>query len=152
MQIIATFEYSAFLEIAISELEAHGMTSIYAVPLEQRRKEPRLMDSIHRADGLSFIDKGFIFAFMFATVGASKGYVWAWGPVICGLLGAAAGFAFGALISWVIYLFSKQKKTRWLRGGKKGEVVLVVQCRDELTSLAEDILWDHKALGLAVTK
>lgn len=152
MQIFATFEYSTFVEIAITELEAKGVTAIYAVPLDLRKKEPRLLDSIHRADGLSFIDKGMIFAFMFGTIGASKGFVWQGGPIIWGVAGAILGFLIGVSLSWFIYLLKRNKNQLQLKKGKKGEVILIVTCEDHLASVIEDILWDHKALGLARTK
>ncbi|RNB85275.1 hypothetical protein EDM59_12790 [Brevibacillus nitrificans] len=150
MQILATFEYSTLLEIAITELEEKGIKAIYAVPLDLRKKEPRLLDSIHRADELSFIDKGMIFAFMFGTIGASKGFVWQGGPIIWGAAGAILGFLIGVSLSWFIYLLKRNKNE--LQKGKKGEVILIVQCEDNQATVVEDILWDHKALGLARTR
>ncbi|MCY9662656.1 hypothetical protein P5G65_22680 [Paenibacillus chondroitinus] len=152
MQIIATFEYSNFIEIAITELEEKGITAIYAVPLDLRKKEPRLLDSIHRADGLSFIDKGMIFAFMLATIGASKGFVWQGGPIIWGIVGAVLGFLLGVVLNWLIYLLKREKNQLQLKKGKRGDVVLIVTCEDHQVSVVEDILWDHRAFGLAITK
>ncbi|MDG0809976.1 hypothetical protein [Cohnella rhizosphaerae] len=120
MQIFATFDYSTFLELAITELESKGAASIYAVPLDLRKEEPRLMDSLHRADGLSFVDKGAVLAFMFATIGASKGFVWAWGPVIWGLIGAGTGFALGVAINGLIYLRTRRKNHAARLKGKRG--------------------------------
>ncbi|QRG70708.1 hypothetical protein [Brevibacillus choshinensis] len=152
MQIFVTFEYSTLLEIAITELEEKGITEIYAVPLDPRKKHPRLLDSIHRSDGLSLVDKGMVLAFMFATIGATKGFVWDWGPVIWGLIGAAAGFITGVLLNWIIYLLKRHKNERELKKGKTGEVILIVTCEENNVSVVEDILWDHQALGLAITK
>lgn len=152
MQILATFEYSTFLEIAISELKEKGITAIYAVPLDLRKKEPRLLDSIHRADGLSFIDKGMIFAFMFSTICASKGFVWRGGPIVWGIAGAFIGFAFGVALNWAIYLLKRNKNQLEIKKGKKGEVILIVTCEDSQAEVVEDILWDHRAFGLARTK
>ncbi|CAI6066142.1 hypothetical protein [Cohnella sp. JJ-181] len=152
MQIFATFDYSTFLELAITELESHGITSIYAVPLDLRKEEPRLMDSLHRADGFSFMDKGMVLAFMFATVGASKGFVWTWGPVIWGIIGGAVGFTLGVAINGLLYLRTRRRNRTALLKGKRGDVILVVTCEEEQASLASDILWDHRALGLAKTK
>ncbi|ANS74375.1 hypothetical protein AWM70_07090 [Paenibacillus yonginensis] len=140
MQIFATFEYTSLLEIAISELEEKGITEIYAVPLDLRKQEPRLMDSIHRADGLSFIDKGMVFAFMLSTIGASKGFVWPGGPIIWGLAGAVTGFTFGILVNWVIYLAKRHKNQTEIRKGKKGDVILIVTCEENQISVVEDIL------------
>ncbi|RNB78779.1 hypothetical protein EDM56_30370 [Brevibacillus fluminis] len=152
MQIFATFEYSTFIEIAITELEEKGITAIYAVPLDLRKKEPRLLDNIHRADGLTFIDKGMVFAFLLGTIGASKGFVWQGGPIIWGIAGAILGFLIGVSLNWFIYLLKRNKKQLQLKKGKKGEVILIVTCEDNLASAVEDILWDHKALGLARTR
>ncbi len=152
MQILATFEYSTFLEIAITELETKGITSIYALPLDLRKKEPRLLDTIHRADGMSFIDKGMIFAFLLSTVGASKGFVWPGGPVIWGIAGATLGFIIGITLSGVMYLIKKNKKQLQIKKGNKSEVILIVTCEDDQASVVEDILWDHKALGMAMAK
>lgn len=152
MQILATFEYSTILEIAITELEAKGITSIYALPLDLRKKEPRLLDTIHRADGMSFIDKGMIFAFLLSTIGASKGFVWPGGPVIWGLAGAFLGFVIGVALSGVMYLIKRNKNQLQIKKGKKSEVILIVTCEDSQVSVVEDILWDHKALGMAIAK
>ncbi len=152
MQILATFEYSTLLEIAITELEAKGITSIYALPLDLRKKEPRLLDTIHRADGVSFIDKGMIFAFLLSTIGASKGFVWPGGPVIWGIAGALIGFIIGVALSGIMYLIQRNKNQLQVNKGKKSEVILIVTCEDNQVSVVEDILWDHKALGMAMAK
>jgi len=153
MQIFATFEYSGLLEIAVSELKVHGVNDIYAVPLDVRREAPRAIDSLHRADGMSFVDKGFILAFMFATIGASKGFVWAWGPVICGLIGAAFGLLLGLFINWCLYLYKSRKMRIDVATGKrKGDVILIVTCEEGQAEMVKDILWDHAATGLAMTR
>lgn len=152
MQFFATFEYSVFTEILVSELEAKGITDIYAVPLDARKQTPRLMDSLHRSDGVSFLDKPFVFGFLFSTIGASKGFVWTWGPVVWGLIGAAAGFIFGLLISVLMYLLKKRKHRSRRTNRRRGEVILIVTCEDSQSELVEDLLWDHMALGLAKTK
>lgn len=152
MQIFATFEHSTLLEIALTELEIKGITKITAVPLDLRKKEPRLMDSIHRADGLSFIDKGMVFGFMLATIGASKGFVWEGGPIIWGIAGAILGFTIGVVLNWIIYLIKRDKNQQEMKKGKKGEVILVVTCEEHQASVVEDILWDHKAFGVAITR
>jgi len=151
MQIVATFELTTFLEMAISELKRNGIHDVFAVPLDARRASPRLIDSLHQADGRSFIDRGMILAYIFATIGASKGFVWEWGPVIWGLIGAAAGLLLGVLLNVIVYKLRHGGPGGARRKGMRGEVVLVVTCPEELSGLAENILWDHFALGLAKT-
>jgi hypothetical protein len=146
MQICATFTHSAFLELAISELSETGINDIFAIPLNPRQIKPRMLDSIHRADGISFIDVGMILAFMFGTIGASKGFVWKLGPIYCGLLGAAIGFLLGVTLKIGSYLLSK-RSVRVKEA--QSEVILIVTCEESQAALVEDILWDHYALGLA---
>ena len=93
-----------------------------------------------------------ICAFLFSTVGASKGFVWPGGPVVWGIAGALLGFTVGIALSGVIYLIKRKKNQLQIKKGKKGEVILIVTCEDNQVSVVEDILWDHKALGMAMTK
>lgn len=152
LQIFATFEYSSFVELAVSELETKGVKDIYAVPLEANLDEPRLMDTLHRADGVSFVDKAFIFAFLFSTIGASKGFVWTWGPVIWGLLGAGFGLLFGFLLSGLLYLLRRRKKRARSRREPSGDVILIVTCEEAQAELVQGILRSHFAIGMAVTR
>ncbi|TLS51268.1 hypothetical protein FE782_16185 [Paenibacillus antri] len=152
MQIFATFEYSPLLELAISELKARDVGEIYAVPLALRNEDPRILDTIHRSDGVSYIDKGFILAFLLATIGASKGFVWEWGPVIWGLIGAASGIVLGLAISWCQIAYKRRRTRLRIRKGTKGDVILIVTCDEGQVHVAKDILWDHQAIGLAVTE
>jgi hypothetical protein len=58
MYIIASFEYSTTLELALNKLEQNGIKkeNIVAVPLDNRVEEPLLFDTIHHSDGKSLID------------------------------------------------------------------------------------------------
>ena len=53
MYVFSSFEYSAYLELGISDLEKRGIAreKILAVPLDKRVEERKLLDTIHRADG-----------------------------------------------------------------------------------------------------
>lgn len=152
MQIFATFEYTSFLELAISELEQRGITDIYAVPLDLRKEEGRIMDTIHRADGISLMDKGMVLAFMLGTIGASKGFVWEWGPIVWGLIGAGSGFVLGVLISCIQYLRRQRKHRRKASKGVRSEVILIITCEEGQAPQVEDVLWQHMALGMAKTR
>lgn len=147
MQIFATFEQSTYLELAITELEEHGIKNILAVPLDNRSEERKIFDNLHQADGVSLISKGMILAFLFSTVGASRGFVMAWGPIIWGLIGAGSGFVIGFIIDLFIKKVIKRKQ-RSLRG-KNSEVILVVECEQHQKERVESILWNQLALGVA---
>ncbi|GAA4707339.1 hypothetical protein [Brevibacillus fulvus] len=152
MQVFATFAYTSLLEVVISELKIQGVHEIYAVPLEIQHPEPKFIDSMYYTDGLSFTDTGFIFAFLFATIGASKGFVWEWGPIIWGLIGGGSGFVLGVFASWCLYRFRHGKGKRHIRRGIKGEVILIVTCSAEQVGLVKKLLWEHSAIGVAVTR
>jgi len=149
MQIFATFEHSSYLELALSALETQGFGKdrIVAVPLELPPEERTLFDSLHRADGVSLIDLGMALATAFAVVGASVGFVLAWGPITWGLIGAVAGFLAGFGIKF-LYLKLAKSVRRPLKG-KHAEVVLVVECDMHSAERVERILWSHFALGTA---
>jgi hypothetical protein len=87
-----------------------------------------------------------ILAFMFGTIGASKGFVWSWGPIYCGILGAVGGFLLGVLIKSASILL---KKRRPRAKGTISEVILIVTCEKGQSAVVENILWDHYALGMA---
>ncbi|MCG1024049.1 hypothetical protein EKQ44_20765 [Sutcliffiella horikoshii] len=147
MQIFATFEHSTYLELAITDLEEQGITNILALPLNNRTEERKILDNLHQSDGTSLISKGMILAFLFSTVGASRGFILEWGPIIWGLIGATSGFVLGFLLDLFIKKVIK-KKQRTLRG-KNSEVILVVECENYQKERVESILWNQLALGVA---
>src|SRR5699024_8556636 len=97
MQLFSTFDSNIYLEMAISKLEYKGIEkeAIYAVPLDNRTEEYRLLDSIHRADGTSMIDIGMALGTAFSVIGTSVGFKLAWGPIFWGLISAFIGFTLG---------------------------------------------------------
>jgi len=149
IQIFSSFEHSTNLELAISYLEKSGIQRerIFAVPLTNRKVEPRLFDSIHNEDGVSLIGTGSALGTAFAVVGASVGFKLPLGPIYCGLFGAGGGFVLGVLID-VFYYKVVKRKARLLRG-KNSEVILIVECEESMGDQVEHILWHHFALGVA---
>ncbi|TLS49064.1 hypothetical protein FE782_27505 [Paenibacillus antri] len=152
MQVFSTFEHSMYLELAISSLEKFGIPKdrIFAVPLANRTEERTLVDTLHRSDGVSLIDLGMALATAFSVIGASIGFVLAWGPIYWGLIGGAAGFVIGLGIK-LFYIKVIKAKQRLLKG-KHAEVILVVDCDETKAEKVESILWDHLALGVSKVK
>lgn len=149
MQIFATFESNAFLEIAILTLEKKGIKkdNIFAVPLDNQSEEVRVFDTIHRSDGTSLIDIGMALATAFSVVGASMGFKLSWGPIYWGLISAFIGFVIGLAIRLFTELVLKKKKG--LLKGKQTEVILIIDCEESKAELVENILWKHFAFGVA---
>jgi len=149
MQIFSTFDHSMYVELAIIELEKRGITKeqIFAVPLDNRKEERKLFDSLHRSDGVSLIDLALALSTALSVAGASMGFELEWGPIIWGIIGAFSGFVLGVVIKWC-YLKLANKKQKLLRG-RHSETILIVDCKKEQSEIVECILWEHFALGVA---
>ncbi len=149
MQVFATFDHSPYLEQAIRNLEKQGIKDIFAVPLDNRTEDLKIFDSIHSSDGITLINKGMVLAVMFSVLGASRGFILEWGPIYWGLIGAGGGFLLGFIIDLVLV---KIKNIKRPLKGKKSEVILIIECKEEEGKQVETILWDHLALGVARVK
>jgi hypothetical protein len=149
MQVFSTFENTDFLEIAISRLEKSGIVkeNIFAVPLDNRSDEKSIMDTIHHSDGISLIDLGAALATAFAVIGASIGFMLAWGPIYWGIIGASIGLLLGLGIKLVIYKVIKKEKRH--SRGKQAEVILIIECDEKEAGMVQNILWEQYALGVA---
>jgi hypothetical protein len=150
IQIFATYEYSSYLELAISAMVDKGIPKehIFAVPLSNRKSERMLFDSLHNSDGVSLINKGAAIATASSVILASIGFTLTWGPIYWGLIGACGGFLLGVLID-LFLLKVVQKKKKLVSNSKKMEVILIVECEESQADTLEEILWNHLALGVA---
>jgi hypothetical protein len=149
MLVIATFENSLFIELAISALEQKGIPKekIFAAPLDKRNEPRKLFDTIHRADGVSLFDAGAILGTCLMLLGAIYGYVLKWGPIIWGIIGALVGITIGIGIKLLIIKRNK-------KGNKKisSEIVLMIRCEDHTWESVQNILWENLALGITHIK
>lgn len=145
MFVIATFENSIYIELAITALEQQGISNelILAAPLDKRKELRGLFDTIHKSDGFSLFDGPAILGTCFMLLGAIYGFVLDWGPILWGIIGAVSGMVLGFLIKMLML-----KKNK--RGSKNisSEIVLMVRCEEHKWEMVEKILWDHFALGL----
>ncbi|MFD2214646.1 hypothetical protein [Metabacillus endolithicus] len=152
MQLFSTFEHTVFIEMAIATIEKKGIKreNIFVVPLDNRKEQHKVFDSLHRSDGTSLIDIGAALATAFAVIGASIGFELAWGPIYWGLIGAFVGFMLG----FAIRVFTEViiKKKRRLLKGFHSELILIVDCEDSQAEMIENILFGHYALGVAKVK
>lgn len=151
MHIVASFEQSLFLELAITELEQKGIAKnkILAVPLKNKTRDRLIFDTIHHADGISLFDGAMALGTVFAILGVIYGTVLKWGPILWGVIGLFAGFAIGFLLDLLI---SKKRgasnKTRTI----PAEVVLITNCGVEQAETVEKVLWENSALGVGRIK
>jgi hypothetical protein len=147
MYIVSTFEYSTYLELAITGLEKQGIKreNILAIPLDRRAEERKLFDTLHRSDGVSLFDGAAVLGTIFMVLGTIYGFVWEWGPIIWGLI----GLAFGALIGFIFDFILTKRRDRIRRNVPEvaTEVILLINCEERQIEMIEDILWEHQALN-----
>ncbi len=148
MYIVASFEQSIFLELAISALEQEGITKdrILAVPLDKRTEPRQLFDTLHRADGFSLFDLAAILGTCGMLLGAIYGMVLAWGPILWGIIGLAFGLGAGFVIRLALV---KRKTQRDTKRNATAEVFVLIRCNPEQKQTVENILWENIALGVA---
>jgi hypothetical protein len=148
MYIVSTFELQDSLELAVNELLSIGLqeSDLLAVPLDKRAEESRLFDSLHRADGVSTFDGAAIFGTICMVLGSIYGFIWEWGPILWGLIGAFAGGLIGFLFD---FFYTRNKRRRNRSSAITNEVVLMVKCPQDSADRVCQILWKHHAIGLA---
>jgi len=147
MYIISTFEYSNYLELAITALHMKGIPKekILGIPMDKRGEELKLFDSIHASDGLSLFDLPIILAALFCLFGSIYGFLLTWGPVLWGIIGMVVGFSLGLMLRLITtkkYKYNRQKNSR------ASEVVLIIECQATQLEMVKDLLWEHHALGV----
>lgn len=145
MLVIATFENSLFIEMAISSLEQKGLSNdkIFAAPLDKRSEPRQLFDTIHRADGISLFDAGAILGTCLMLLGSIYGFILKWGPIIWGIIGALTGLTTGILIKlWIVKRRNNSTKK------VSSEIVLLIRCDENQWETIEKLLWEHHALGV----
>ncbi|KGM46320.1 hypothetical protein P9D43_14175 [Neobacillus niacini] len=147
VHIIATFDFSPFVEMVIHDFEKLGVPqqNIVALPLENLDSEAHIIDTIHRVDGRSILDGAMMGATIFGVLGTIYGFVWHWGPVIWGLLGLAGGFLLGLIIELAV-----NKKKIDVLARSKGEVIIEVTCNASLQDQLMKILKSRRALGYVI--
>jgi hypothetical protein len=145
MFVIATFENSIYIELAIAALEKQGIPKdmILAAPLDKRKELRGLFDTIHKSDGFSLFDGPAILGTCLMLLGAIYGYILEWGPILWGIIGALSGLLLGFVIKMLLL-----KKNKRGSNNITSEIVLMVRCEDHKWDQVEKILWDHLALGL----
>lgn len=147
MYVIASFEQTIFLELAISALGQKGIGNdqILAVPLDKRTEERKLFDTIHRADGFSLFDAAAVLGTCGMLLGAIYGMVLKWGPILWGLI----GLILGLIVGFLLKLLFVKKQNKKMAKNKDTEVVLLIHCHENQVKDVEKILWENYTLGIA---
>lgn len=144
MHLIATFQHSAYLELALSDLEQEGIPkgNIFVAPLD--KNSPRAPDVVRaHKESASRYELAFILATIFMLIGSIYGFIWWWGPIIWALIGLVFGGILGIGITYFV------RKNKWFQRDVQTEVVVIVECEKRQLEAAERILWKHKTLGVS---
>ncbi|MDF2962804.1 MAG: putative rane protein [Paenibacillus sp.] len=146
MHLISTFQHSAYLELALSDLEQEGISkdNIFVASLDKNSPKSPDVERAHKESASRF-ELAFILATIFMLLGSIYGFILVWGPIIWALI----GLVFGAILGVVITLLVK--KNKWFKRDTPIEVVVIVECEKHQLEVAERILWKHKSLGVAKT-
>lgn len=139
-QILAVFDYSTYIEMALSALVPQKISkaSLAVFPLHNK-PYPNGHMPFHEQ---SRTDLYFILATITGVLGASVGFRLYWGPIIWGIIASAIGFFIGYLLElvWV------QK-----RRNKEPQIILVIHCPQENVDEVCRILWSCQSVGLTIT-
>lgn len=146
MYIVATFEQTIQLEMALTALEQQGIAPerILAVPINKKSRPSGKIDSLHHADGFATMDVAAILGTCLMLLGAIYGFELAWGPILWGIIGAVSGIILG-----LVYKIGLAKKRKGVPKRVSSEVVLMIRCEERDGDRVEHILWQHNVLGLA---
>jgi len=147
MYLVAAFEHSLYLEVAISDLLQNGVAKekILAVPLRQKALDSIFSNNINCPAGTSLIDSAAVTGTALMVLGVIYGFVWKWGPIIWGLIGLLAGAALGAFLALVM---SRTRRGIKRPKGVGAEVFLMINCNANQLEASEQILWNNQALGV----
>ncbi|MBW7453959.1 hypothetical protein K0U00_07905 [Paenibacillus sepulcri] len=148
MYIVASFEHSVSVEIALSDLEEIGVkkSDILALPLNVRNEQTKIFDNAHYSDGVSFVDLATILGSIFMLLGGIYGFVLEQGPILWALYGLVIGGVLGFGIKLMVMkrtpaidVFGRTKTT---------EVIMMVRCSEEHDEKIKEIFWRNKASGI----
>ncbi|MFT8316677.1 MAG: hypothetical protein ABF651_00225 [Sporolactobacillus sp.] len=139
VEILAIFEHSLYIEMALSALTQMNVDrqNIAVFPL----KKPLQSTKNQPYNGTSQSDLGFIFATISGVIGASIGFILYLGPIVWGIGAALFGFVVGLLINKFI---SRKKKA------VTPHVLLIVKCPHAQSQNLEKVLWDNQSIGMTI--
>ncbi|WP_248925917.1 hypothetical protein [Paenibacillus hamazuiensis] len=146
VHIISTFQHTAYLELALSDLEQEGISkdNIFVATLDKNSPDSPDVLRSHKESASRF-ELAFILATVFMLLGSIYGFIWIWGPIIWALIGLVFGGALGVTITLLF------KKNKWFVRDTPIDVVVIVECEKHQLEVAERIIWKHKSLGVAKT-
>ncbi|HWR43493.1 hypothetical protein [Sporomusa sp.] len=150
MYIIATYNHSLYLEVAIAQLEEQGLgkDKIMAVPLKRQQSSGWIFDSINETDGASLLGGALAFGTATMVLATIYGFVWYWGPIIWGIIGFFAGTSLWLVISIIAMQKKRAQRITLTSRADCGEVVLIIRCEEPQAQFVKDVLLSNMALAI----
>ncbi|MBD3922530.1 hypothetical protein H8B09_27505 [Paenibacillus sp. PR3] len=147
MHIIAAFEPSDDLEMAILALERDGIDRkhIAAVPMESTAAKRNLLHIVHRGGGNGAFDAAAVIGTICSVLGASFGFDLKWGPILWGLIGLAIGATIGYILNKA---FANRGNQATPSSSVKASVVLIVRCEASEWRAVNEILRQFSAISI----
>jgi hypothetical protein len=142
MELVATFPYTANVELVLIELERFGIprSGLMAIPLQGT--EPYLtLKAVGNAGGTNW-DYGFVLGTVGMLLGSIYGFVLPGGPVLWAMGGLVGFFLIGVGIT-VAFRNRQIKRTR-----SEPQVVIWIRCEDRDTEQIRTMLIWHAAVGI----
>jgi hypothetical protein len=142
MELVATFPYTANVELVLIELERFGIprSGLMAIPLQGT--EPYLtLKAVGNAGGTNW-DYGFVLGTVGMLLGSIYGFVLPGGPVLWAMGGLVGFFPIGVGIT-VAFRNRQIKRTR-----SEPQVVIWIRCEDRDTEQIRTMLIWHAAVGI----
>lgn len=146
--IIASFEYSFALELAITDLLQNGINKeeIKSVPLVKESPNKNITTQCYvKTDGFSLFDLSLVLGNIFAVFFICFGFIWKWGPIIWGLIGFLIGVLIGVVVDIAKNGLQKYKRDR----KDRTEIYIMIKCPSEAKKVVKEILWNHNCIGIA---
>ncbi|MGZ4161939.1 MAG: hypothetical protein ACXVNF_14245 [Neobacillus sp.] len=151
MYVVATFQHSKNIEMAIADIENIGLENnkILVLPLDKRNDKTKIFDTIYDSNGQSYVDTAAILGMIFMLLGAIYGFVLEWGPILWALIGLVFGILLGFLVR---YFYNRGEKNQHVAVDCKSEIVVIIHCEENQKEKITEILWGHVAIGVATYK
>lgn len=148
MYVISSFDRSAYLELAVTALEAEGISrgDILIVPLAERDERVKPHHSIRRSGGINLFDTGVVCATATALFSLTYRYLFNWTPLAWGITGAAIGYLLHRGIDGI---YQRKKRNSSTNAGGTG-VLAAVHCTAADAERVKEIFSIHLAFGVAV--
>ncbi len=147
MYIVSSFKHSLYLELALTDLEQNGIpkSQILAVPLAKKPLSKSMRDMVY-GKRHSDLDIPMALGTAGSVVWGAVGFILEWGPIIWGII----GFFLAGFVGYVLDRFFNKKKQE--TGDKGTEVFVLIHCTETEAATIEQLLWNHKTLGMAFIK